>query len=723
MISPKKKPSKTVKPKASPKKPVKPPDNGGSKKAEGYKEFRDSQAEISRDRSATGREIGPLPAVVDPKRKATAFKSLRKFLETYLSAWFPLAWSEDHLDAIQLLELTIREGGLYAFAMPRGSGKTCLSEGASLWAAAYGLRKFIVLIGATSGLAEASLDSLKNELETNDLLAEDFPEICQPIRTLEGISNRCTGQTHEGVRTRISWKKNTIVLPTIPGSSASGVRVRSAGLTSSIRGMKAKGPDGEIVRPDLAVVDDPQTDRSALSTSQNITREKLVNGAVLGLAGPGKKISAVMPCTVIATGDMVDRQLDRKIHPEWNGKRSKMLRTFPSNHSLWDEYAKVRKDGLRADDRGKAATKFYRANRRAMDLGAEVSWPARFNADELSAIQSAMNLFIDNPRAFAAEYQNDPEPLRLEGSLVELTAEDVAQRTTRLPRFVVPHEGSRLTAFIDLQQRVLYYMVCAWDERFGGSIIDYGAFPQPNRAYFSANDARPSLADRYPGDPEEAAIYKGLKELSVQILGRSYPRQHGEGTLRVERCLVDSGKWSDTVYSFCERSTHATLLTPSKGFGISSASMTMAEWKRKPGERIGWNWLYGFPESGRGRLLKFDTNAWKSFVAGRLRSAEGARGGLYLFGERPSDHQMLADHLCSENRTLTQGRGREVEIWKRRPNAENHWWDCLVGCAVAAGFQGLTFDAGKAAGDPGPATTAKKRVSYAEARSRSRKKG
>ncbi len=37
----------------------------------------------------------------------------------------------------------------------------------------------------------------------------------------------------------------------------------------------------------------------------------------------------------------------------------------------------------------------------------------------------------------------------------------------------------------------------------------------------------------------------------------------------------------------------------------------------------------------------------------------------------------------------TEGRGRAVDEWKLRPEAtENHWLDCLVGCAVAASIQG-----------------------------------
>ena len=40
-----------------------------------------------------------------------------------------------------------------------------------------------------------------------------------------------------------------------------------------------------------------------------------------------------------------------------------------------------------------------------------------------------------------------------------------------------------------------------------------------------------------------------------------------------------------------------------------------------------------------------------------------------------------------------QGRGRRVDEWKLRPGvADNHWWDCLVGRAVAASMQGVALE-------------------------------
>ena len=43
-------------------------------------------------------------------------------------------------------------------------------------------------------------------------------------------------------------------------------------------------------------------------------------------------------------------------------------------------------------------------------------------------------------------------------------------------------------------------------------------------------------------------------------------------------------------------------------------------------------------------------------------------------------------------RVRTHGRGRTVDEWKARPNQpDNHWFDGIVGCAVAASIQGAAL--------------------------------
>jgi hypothetical protein len=89
------------------------------------------------------------------------------------------------------------------------------------------------------------------------------------------------------------------------------------------------------------------------------------------------------------------------------------------------------------------------------------------------------------------------------------------------------------------------------------------------------------------------------------------------------------------------------------------------------------------------RYTLIDTNFWKSFIHARLAVPMGDPGCLSLFAPAQGDHRMLAEHLTSEYRVKTQGRGRELEEWKLRlAGADNHFLDCLVGCAVAASMQG-----------------------------------
>ena len=91
-------------------------------------------------------------------------------------------------------------------------------------------------------------------------------------------------------------------------------------------------------------------------------------------------------------------------------------------------------------------------------------------------------------------------------------------------------------------------------------------------------------------------------------------------------------------------------------------------------------------------------NWWKSFIHNRLQVPEGSKSELRLFGDRPAIHQMLADHLRSENRIAVTAKGRRVDEWKlSQGRPDNHWFDCLVGSAVAASILGCTLKSSSSA--------------------------
>ncbi len=276
-----------------------------------YEEKKNATRERQAALAKAGRDIAPVPKVSKPKRKKSCEKNFRLYCETYFPAVFNLKWSPDHLKSIDSIEKSVLEGGNYAIAMPRGSGKTSLCIAAVLWALLYGHRSFVVLIAVSATRAAELCVLIKSALETSDLLLQDFPEVCYPIRRLQRITNRAAGQTCNGKHTFIHWTSDEIVLPTICKSKASGSVVRCAGIGSGIRGLVAARPsDGQTIRPDLCIIDDPQTDDSAYSPKQNKDLLNIISGAILGLAGPKKKIACVMPCTVICKGDMVDEILN-----------------------------------------------------------------------------------------------------------------------------------------------------------------------------------------------------------------------------------------------------------------------------------------------------------------------------------------------------------------------------------------------------------------------------
>jgi phage terminase large subunit-like protein len=68
-----------------------------------------------------------------------------------------------------------------AFIAPRECGKsTWIFLILPMWAAAHGHVKFIAAFSDAASQAETHLMSFKNELETNEYLIEDYPELCQP---------------------------------------------------------------------------------------------------------------------------------------------------------------------------------------------------------------------------------------------------------------------------------------------------------------------------------------------------------------------------------------------------------------------------------------------------------------------------------------------------------------------------------------------------------------
>ncbi len=680
-----------------------------------YSDHRDRERDRQAEQSRKGRDIGSLPKCANKRRRAKAEKSLRACCETYFTKRFPLPWSEDHLEQLAEIQRVIADGGLQAIAAPRGDGKTTRLECGIIWGViVVAAHQYAALLSAVSKQAPKLMSSIKMELANNELLLADFPEICYPIWKISGIANRCAGQLLDGNHTWPSggdkpWARTRIVLPTIKGSACSGAVIEASGLIEATRGIKYTRADGSIIRPSLALIDDPQTNRSAKSPVQCQEREEAMTGGILYLPGPGKQISAFAAVTVIKPGDLADCLLDREQHPEWHGVRKRLLKSWPAGCDPrspasprpgsasgtdaatcqetarhWDEYAEIYRQELADGGTGTRATAYYRRHRKIMDRGAEAAWEHR-KPGCASAVEFAMRLFFRDRASMLAECQNDPEDTAA-GEKFELpTPQQIAKRVNGYERYEVPPDAQRLTFFIDVHKELLYYTVIAWAPGFTGYVIDYGTWPPQSATYFELRHCRQPIS-KHPeitAPTMEGKVRQALESLAAELSDRQWRTATGD-QVELERgaCDANWGECTDVVYAFCReaRRKHGLQIMPSHGLPMGPAKCPISRWDKGKKGAVGDEWHVPPPARGRGiRPLLYDFGRRRTFCLGRWATPAGTQGSLTLFHAPDGRHRMISEHLTAEAGVKVTGPYGELIVYTLPPGRDNHLGDCVSG--------------------------------------------
>lgn len=233
-----------------------------------------------------------------------------------------------------------------AYIAPRGCGKsTWFFMILPMWAAAHGHRKFAAAFADSATQAETHLQSFKHELSTNELLRQDFPELCTPLVRSGGskvADNRGLYQ------------------------AASGFVFGARGIDSSALGLKVGN-----LRPDLLILDDIEPDEASYSLAQKEKRLSTLLDAILQLNIYAR---VVIVGTVTMSGSLV-HELVQSV-------------TLPAETADW-----VKDEGFRAHH--------YPALIADPQTGAERSiWPEKWSLEYL--------LSIRHTRSFLKNMQNDP---------------------------------------------------------------------------------------------------------------------------------------------------------------------------------------------------------------------------------------------------------------------------------------------------------------------------
>lgn len=306
---------------------------------------------------------------LDPTKKRErverALEDFEYFKTTYFPHYFSLTGQcdlHDHLDKDVFPKIAnSKNGSKYATAAPRGHAKTTECNIAIIWYILKESKHFILNIAASLELSELNIEAIKSELEFNENLKADFPEAC-------GVGD--------------VWKVGEFV-------TRNNIKVKGFGALQRIRGVKFGS-----FRPDLILIDDLENDININSRAQRDKQEAWLDEAITNLGDATGSMDTLYIGTILHKDSVLSRKLKLAY---WNPKLFQAFICFPKRKDdLWQEYGQLYKQ-IGED----SAHLFYLKHQSLMDEGAVVLWDA-------IAIETLMRKWLENPKAFAKELQNNP---------------------------------------------------------------------------------------------------------------------------------------------------------------------------------------------------------------------------------------------------------------------------------------------------------------------------
>lgn len=209
-----------------------------------------------------------------------------------------------------------------AVVAPRGCGKsTWWFLILPMWAAAHGHRRFAAAFADSGDQSQMHLATFKRELETNELLREDYPELCAPAR-------RRSGGTDSDTQHLLICKNGFIF-------GAKGIDAKTLGMKVGKR------------RPDLLIGDDVEPDESNYSEYQADKRLTTLIDAILPLNVYARVIligTVTMPGSIIH--QLVKTVTTKEDHEPWIAEQNFRCHYHPAiitddetgqRRSIWPE--------------------------------------------------------------------------------------------------------------------------------------------------------------------------------------------------------------------------------------------------------------------------------------------------------------------------------------------------------------------------------------------------
>lgn len=307
------------------------------------------------------------------REKAKDFKFFRRF---YLEHYHTHKDAPFHGEVVEILSLmTKKRGKKLALAAPRDSAKSSIiSLAYVLYCICYKTEAFIVLISNTADQAIGLLNSVKYELESNERLRQDFPEVCE------------TGRKPMPPR----WCRGEII-------TRNGINVLALSSGQQIRGRRNRE-----ARPSLIILDDVET--SANSTPES--SDKLQDWVTKSVFKAGTSTTNIIfTGTIHHYGSLLSQYVDSKAHAGWIKQIYRSIIRWSDHPELWEKWAQIYnfRESFEGEEGPQAAKAFFETNKEVMLQGVEVLWPAGKTYYELMVMRED-----EGPYSFDSEMQNEP---------------------------------------------------------------------------------------------------------------------------------------------------------------------------------------------------------------------------------------------------------------------------------------------------------------------------
>lgn len=618
-----------------------------------------------------------IPACVNPQRRERCLADPELLLKTYFPKDFRRPFGKLHTKLISAIWETSQYGGKKAVAAPRGRGKTTIVKGCIAAVVLAGFVRFPVPIGPTTSHARELYEDFRKKIKFNELLFEDFPEICAPVRALAGAPQRAGKQHIDGVLTRIQWTAEGLRLADVPAQyrgpiDYSGVRMEYRGLDAAIRGINRDGD-----RPDFVPIDEPETRESAKSDTQIADREDAIEKDIAGLAGEDEELAQVMITTVQNNKSNSAKYTDPEIKPSWMGERLAWVEKWPDEwlkeEGQWHTYMSMRAQDQRKGDRyGRNATEFFLENRESMEAGGELladNYKAVVLADGWVTVHSAwqvvFNAIADTSYdAFCTEYQNDP-PESEEIQTLDLTHAHVASTKSGYGRSVKPEWVEKVLRAVDMGKTDCWWVDLGFAMDGTGVVLDYGKFHPYGLSVKSSHEAI------------ELAMLNALTKFAME-----------ETAYTIDYALVDSGYKTDAIYEACRR-------IEANYFPVKGPDSTYRQPQAKDGVRLFHECHCNLVKDRDGRdvwLFHPNTEYWKNWLQERWAcdpwtGSERTRGSMALFdADDVRFHFLFAKSMVSERLEHVPLPGKAYKaVWNVVDRSNNHWLDAAgYACAAAS---------------------------------------